>query len=169
MPTPHSDASKTTMLAKIKALLFEATPNDAAPSDSDTDGSLSAALLIQAALADGKFSTGERGVIRTILVRDHGASDDEAAALIAEAEIRVNESVQMFGFTSAVNRAFTFEQKVALIETLWEVVLADGMIESHEGALMRRLADLLHIPDRDSAHARQRVEARVESSQPSAV
>ena len=34
---------------------------------------------------------------------------------------------------------------------LWQVVLADGVIDDHESALMRRLAGLIHVEDADSA------------------
>ncbi|MEQ8665454.1 MAG: TerB family tellurite resistance protein [Rhodospirillales bacterium] len=149
------------MIGKIKSLLFDQAAAETADEDTNADGSLTAALLIQAALADGTFSDEERDVIRGILVRDHGADKAEAAELMNDVEARVRDSAQMFGFTSAVNRNFSFEQKIGLMETLWEVVLADGIIDSHESTLMRRLAGLLHVPDRDSAVARQRVQARL--------
>lgn len=149
------------MIGKIKSLLFDKQAAEDVAAEADDDGSLAAALLIQAALADGDFSSEERAVISAILIRDHGATEAEANDLIREIEINVLESVQMFGFTSAVNDKLDFDQKIALMETLWEVVLADGIIDSHESTLMRRLAGLLHVPDRDSAHARQRVQARL--------
>ena len=149
------------MIGKIKSLLFDTAAAEAVDEDANADGSLAAALLIQAALADGTFSDAERDVVRGILIRDHGATDPEAETLMTDVEARVRDSAQMFGFTSAINQSFSFEQKIGLMETLWEVVLADGVIDSHEGTLMRRLAGLLHVPDRDSAVARQRVQARL--------
>jgi len=147
------------MLSRIKSLLFESENADAVATD-DGGSDVAAALLIQAALIDGHFSDEERDAIRTILVRDHGASADEADDIMAQAEARVRESAQMFGLTSAINRAMDHDAKISLMETLWEVVLADGVVDAHEGTLMRRLAGLLHVPDRDSAMARQRVIAR---------
>lgn len=149
------------MLARIKSLLFDEAADAESASDDDSDGSLAVALMIQAALADGEFSADERGVIERVLMRDHGATEAEAEALIDTVEANVRDSVQMFGFTSAVNQALDFDRKVALMETLWEVILADGVIDSHEAVLMRRLAGLLHVPDHDSALARQRVQSRL--------
>lgn len=152
------------MLTKIKSLLFDDKPALIDDADGNDDGSVAAALLIQAALADGSFSDDERAVVSTILVRDHGANDAEAAALIDEIEEKVRHSVQMFGFTQAVNDAFDYDQKLDLMETLWEVILVDGVIDHHESSLMRRLAGLLHVPDRESGLARQRAEAKLGTS-----
>lgn len=148
------------MLATIKSLLFEDAGASSDAVARDDDGSVAAALLIQAALADGEFSDDERAVISTILVRDHGASVEESEQLIAEIEDKVRDSVQLFGFTQAVNDNFDMDKKISLMETLWEVILADGVIDHHEDNLMRRLSGLLHVPDRESGLARQRVQAR---------
>lgn len=149
------------MLARVKDLLFDGgTAEVPAAADAGADRDVVTALLIQAALADGHFSADERETVAGILVREHDADADEAAVLMDEAEAGVRESVQMFGLTSAINRSFDHDAKVALMETLWEVVLADGVVDAHEGNLMRRLAGLLHVPDRESAEARQRVVAR---------
>jgi uncharacterized tellurite resistance protein B-like protein len=63
-------------------------------------------------------------------------------------------------FTSAIKDAVPYEDRIGVIEALWEVVLADGVRDEHEDALLRLVSKLLGINDRDSALARQRVDAK---------
>ncbi len=153
------------MLSRVKNLLFgdDAAANLAEEANAGGPDVV-AALLLQAALADGHFSDDERTAVATILERDHDARPEDVADLMDEAEVRVRESVQMFGLTSAINQSMDIDAKVALMESLWEVILTDGVIDAHEGNLMRRLAGLLHVPDRSSAEARQRAASRTEKS-----
>jgi uncharacterized tellurite resistance protein B-like protein len=64
-------------------------------------------------------------------------------------------------FTRAVKDAVPYDQRLAVIEALWEVIYADGAREMHESALMRKLCGLLHLADQDCGLARQRVAARL--------
>ena len=59
----------------------------------------------------------------------------------------------------AIKAAVAYDERAGVIEALWSVVLADGARDDHEDALMRMVAPMLGISDRDSAIARQRVEA----------
>jgi uncharacterized tellurite resistance protein B-like protein len=59
-------------------------------------------------------------------------------------------------FTRSLKDAVPYEERVALIEALWRIVLADGIRDPNEDALMRQIAPLLGVADRDSALARQR-------------
>ncbi|MSO71272.1 MAG: hypothetical protein EXQ88_04575 [Alphaproteobacteria bacterium] len=60
------------------------------------------------------------------------------------------------GFSRALNRDLDHAARVSLIEALWRVVNADGYVHDYEANLMRRIAGLLHVEDRDSGSARKR-------------
>jgi uncharacterized tellurite resistance protein B-like protein len=60
-------------------------------------------------------------------------------------------------FTRAIKDAVAYEDRLAVIEALWTVVLADGQRAQEEDALLRLVSNLLGVSDRDSALARQRV------------
>ncbi len=64
-------------------------------------------------------------------------------------------------FTRAIKDAVPYEDREGVIEALWEVVLADGVRDHEEDALLRLLANLLGVNDRDSNLARQRVTTRM--------
>ncbi len=66
-------------------------------------------------------------------------------------------STQPFRFTQVINDRYSLEQRIELMEMLWEVVYADGSIDALEDTLLRRLGGLIYVPDRERGAARQRV------------
>jgi uncharacterized tellurite resistance protein B-like protein len=65
--------------------------------------------------------------------------------------------MDLYRFTSLIKRAIAHEERISVIEALWGVVLADGVRDAHEDALMRRVTDLLGLDPRESIEARKRV------------
>lgn len=122
-----------------------------------------AALLVYAATADADFDLLERERIEWLCQHRFNLDPEEVGALIADAEREVNNSVQLLRFTRTVKDGFSYEERVQLMEMLWEVVYADRRVEEHEAQLMRRIAGLIYVDDRDSGIARARVRARLES------
>jgi len=120
-----------------------------------------AALLVEAASMDSHFGPAERATIGQLLQSRFGLSGAEAADLLAEAEQAASESVQWQGFTRAVNDGFAPEERIQVIEMLWEVVYADGQLHDYEASLLRRITGLLYVSDRESGEARKRVLARL--------
>ncbi|MCC6304595.1 MAG: TerB family tellurite resistance protein [Rhodobacteraceae bacterium] len=120
-----------------------------------------AALLVRVARIDGSYEAAETRGIDDVLARRHGLGAAAAAALRARAEALEADAADTVRFTRALKEAVPYEERAALLETLWEVVLADGGRSSEEDAELRLVAGLLGIPDRDSGLARQRVEARL--------
>lgn len=119
-----------------------------------------AALLVRVARADGDFAPAEAERIDRILARRYGLSPAEALRLRAEAETLEAEAPDTVRFTRAIKDAVPYEERAGVIEALWSVVLADGVRDAEEDGLLRLVANLLGVSDRDSALARQRVEAR---------
>ncbi|MDJ0945031.1 MAG: TerB family tellurite resistance protein [Kiloniellales bacterium] len=146
------------MFARIKALLSETS--SALPEGAAEDlGALevaAAALLVEAALMDGNFDPVERGKIAQLLARRFELGPAKAETLIETAEAKVRETPQLYGFTRVVKDEFAYEDRVELIEMLWEVAYADGELHDFEASLMRRIAGLIYVSDRDSGAARKR-------------
>lgn len=116
------------------------------------------ALLVRIARSDGQYSDEETALIDRIAARRFGLSSLEAAKLRAEAEALEVDAPDTVRFTRAIKTAVPYEDRAGVLEALWSVVLADGARDDHENALMRTVAPLLGISDRDSALARQRAE-----------
>ena len=120
-----------------------------------------AALLMDAALVDGRLDAGERAAVHRLLERRFGLSDAAAAELAAAAERTAENSTQLFGFTRIVNERFTRERRVELIEMLWEVAYADGTLDPLEDAMLRQVGGLVDVPDHERGEARRRVMQRL--------
>lgn len=117
-----------------------------------------AALLVRVARSDGDYADVERDRIDRILARRHGMTPFEAARLRGDAETLEADAPDTVRFTRAIKDGVALEDRVAVLEALWAVVLADGERDEEEDGLLRLVASLLGINDRDSALARQRVE-----------
>jgi uncharacterized tellurite resistance protein B-like protein len=120
-----------------------------------------AALLVEAARLDQGFAAAERSRIEELVVERFGLAEDEAADLVGEAEQMASESVQWQGFTRAIKDGFDYDERVEIIEMLWEVAYADGELHDFEASLIRRITGLLYVADRESGEARKRVLARL--------
>lgn len=115
-----------------------------------------AALLVEAARADGVYLPEEKAMIDTMLVHLLGLDVGEARALRIAAEPLQDSAADMVRFTRVVKFALDEPQRIALMEALWRVILSDDDRDPHENALMRHLAPLLAVDDHDNAAARQR-------------
>jgi uncharacterized tellurite resistance protein B-like protein len=120
-----------------------------------------AALLVEAACADERFDPRERRVIEQLLARRFALTEAEAKRLLAAAEQARERSVQLFGFTRTLSQRLTPAERVGVVEMLWEVAYADGELDAMEDTLLRRIAGLVDVSDRERGLARQRVLARL--------
>ena len=126
----------------------------------DTDARLAlTALMVRAARTDGHYAQSEKDQIDAAMSRRYRLGTDEMAALRSEAEGLEAEAPDTIRFTRAIKDAVAYEDRLAVIEALWSVVLADGKRTREEDALLRMVASLLGVEDMDSNLARKRVEA----------
>ncbi len=115
------------------------------------------ALLVRVARSDESYDADEAALIDRIAASRYGLTPDAASTLRREAEQLESEAPDTVRFTRAIKDAVPFEARIAVIEALWQVVLADGTRDESEDALLRMVAPLLGVSDVDSAMARQRV------------
>lgn len=123
----------------------------------DADARLAlTALLVRLARADGHFDTDERTRILKIAEHRFDLDAGEAAALLRDAETLEGEAPDTVRFTRAIKDAVEYEDRVGVVEALWQVALADGERDAGEDALIRMASNFLGVSDMDSARARQR-------------
>ncbi|MBE9554982.1 MAG: TerB family tellurite resistance protein [Proteobacteria bacterium] len=116
-----------------------------------------AALLVEAAKLDGSFDGMERVHIATLLKDRFGMDGADVAELIAAADEETELAGGLYGFTKEVRVNFDHEERISMIEMLWEVAYADGSLHDFESNMLRRVAGLLYVTDRESGDARKRV------------
>ncbi|WP_455374328.1 tellurite resistance TerB family protein [Limibacillus halophilus] len=118
-----------------------------------------ASLFVKAAELDGDFGSEERSLIAKLLSGHYGMAEAEAAKLIERASHRVGASVEMYGLTRDIKNALDHGERIDLMEMLWQVAYADGVLHEYEANLMRRLAGLLYVTDQESGEARKRAQS----------
>ena len=113
-------------------------------------------LMIEAAYTDGQIDKNELNKIKLSLVNIFEEDPIEIEISLKEAVNNKNNSKSLFFYTSKINKNYSYEKKLLLIEILWEIVLSDGEIHDFESNLIRRLSGLLYISDVNSGNARKR-------------
>ena len=115
------------------------------------------ALCIEIARIDNKFTQQELELLLTILRKKYQLSTENAESLMAAADKALEESVDLWQFAQLINENFTIDEKVAVIEILWQVVFVDGKMDEHEHYLMNRLSSLLRLSHNQLIDAKLKV------------
>ena len=126
--------------------------------DEEKDLRLAAcALLLEIAYADDEFTEDERDHLEQAVRRGFGVGQIEAEQLIALAEEEREQAVDLWQFTNLIAKSYTVGQKMVLAEMMWGLVYADGMLDSHEAYLMRKINHLLGLKPGYLSEARKRM------------
>ena len=152
------------MISGLKKLLFgnDYAEESVAPG-AHTDSALhhaAAGLLVEAALLDGDYHDEEKKRIEALLGERFELDQSETTKLMAAAEEAAADRVELHTITKTVRNHFSEEERVKMIEMLWEVVYSDGDLDDFEANMMRSVTGLLYVSDRESGDARKRVLAR---------
>lgn len=116
-----------------------------------------AALLIHAATIDGTMSDIERNRLVGVIMLRFGLDETAAHELVSAATQAEHEAVDLYGFTSLLNRSLDDRGRQQIIEMMWQIAHADGRITEFEDNLIWRAADLLHVPSQARIALRLRV------------
>lgn len=150
------------MLAKIRTFFEQhLVPPDSDGEDAEHALRLAvAALLLEMTRMDYEVTVQERAAVTTA-VREHlGLTPEEAQELIHCAEAERAEATDYYQFTALINQVYTPEQKRQLVELLWRIAYADEALHRYEEHLVRKIADLLHVPHGVFIAAKHRVKPK---------
>jgi uncharacterized tellurite resistance protein B-like protein len=150
------------MLDRLSSLLSQWMEHPDQAGD-DRHGVILAAavLMVEAATMDGAVQGEERDRIRDILATRFALDEDAAESLLAEAERVDADATQLIPFTRTLKDALDDQQRIDIMEMLWEVAYADGQLHDYESNLVRRVGGLLYVADQDVGAARKRAMARL--------
>lgn len=131
----------------------------AAPVDEDHRIKVATAVLLaEVARMDGAIARREREAALRAVREKFTLTEEEAATLLGLAEEEGRQATDYYQFTSLINRHFTPEQKVRVIEQMWTIAYADADLSGYEDNLVRKIADLLYVPR--AANIAARIRAR---------
>jgi len=154
------------MLDAFRNFVAELTGGDKSPEEfGEGDYRLAAAaLLLHAASIDGEPGAAERDMLHSLLIRRFELDDAATGRLIDAATVAEQEAIDLYHFTSLLNRTLDEEGRLRLIEMMWQIAYADGRVTEFEDNLIWRAADLLGISSQDRIALRQRVAGAASSS-----
>jgi len=124
----------------------------------ETDYRLAAAaLLVHTAGIDGQISEAEHARLHDLIKQRFKLDDKAADKLLARAEEADEKAIDLYQFTTRLNRALDDQQRARIVEMMWQVVFADGKVTEFEDNLIWRAADLLHVSREQRIALRTRV------------
>ncbi|RMC34787.1 TerB family tellurite resistance protein [Paracoccus alkanivorans] len=144
------------MFRNLLTRLFNDEPHPQPLASPDAEVAI-AALLVRVARSDDHYEQAERRRIDQILARRRGLTLDEAAERRAAAEMIEAEAPDTVRFTRSIKDRIALEDRLDVIASMWETAYADTTRVSDEETMIRLVAGLLGVPDRDSALVRQKV------------
>ena len=132
------------MLGKIASLL-SGGPKEEPEQEQKRIQVATCALLLEVAHADKTLHDLEEQTIRDLLAHKFDLDEQEIAELIDYARGELEESTDLFRFAREINAQFSIDEKLQVMEAVWRIIYADGVLDRYEDALARQLSTLLRI------------------------
>ncbi len=120
-----------------------------------------ATLMVEAAHMDSSFDESERTTMTRHLAQRFALDEAGAAELVRKAEDKAKDNTELYRLSRTIKDNFDHDDRVELMQMLWEIAYADGELHSFEANMMRRLAGLVYVSDQESGEARKRAQARL--------
>lgn len=108
-----------------------------------------ASLMVEVMVIDRDTSDKELTKIKEILKSQFELKDHEIQKLLELAKQEVKDATSLYQFTRLINDHFDYQKKKKLIGSLWHVAFADNVLDKHEEAIIRRIADLVYVSHSD--------------------
>lgn len=144
------------MLDQIRAFLGNLRDEKHKKPDASNPDVAAVALFFHVIGADGVVDKVESDKLKAVIAQEYGLSGAEMHELIEAGEQADREAVDLYQFTSILNRSLEPDAKVHFIELLWNLAYADGHRHELEDHVVWRIADLMGVSSRDRVLARQR-------------
>ena len=136
------------MISSLKRFFNQSAVGSVVDSDRDTEHDVriaTCALFLEMARIDEKFTAEEMDTVLSIMKEKYGLSQEHTDALVAEADRELEESVDLWQFARLINENYSIDEKIEIIETLWQMVYVDGKMDEYEHYLMNKLKNLLRL------------------------
>jgi uncharacterized tellurite resistance protein B-like protein len=148
------------MIYKFKRL-FGATSKEIITDDLEATSyrvyQATCAILLELAYIDGEFSDIERNHIISAFKKDYDLAEEDILELMEASEKEFKESIGMWQFTNLINKNFSLEEKIQVLETVWRVAYSDGILDQHEDYLAHKVAKLLRLSHKQLIDTKLRV------------
>ncbi len=106
------------------------------------------ALLLEMSKIDDEFSAPEQKRVVSAMKEKYNLSSRDVQEIMEKSDKELEGSLDLWQFTSLINKNYSMEEKLGIIETVWGIAYADGKLDKHEDYLMHKLASLLRLTHR---------------------
>ena len=113
-------------------------------------------LLVEAATVDGQIGDDEKIKILSILVHQLNLGLTKAEEILEETILAAGDQIEIWSKTKDIRKELDYEERLNILELMWEIVLVDDVLDVFEAQLMRRVSGLLYISDVDSGNSKKR-------------
>lgn len=148
----------TSWFENLKSIVNRYEP----PDDPHALPRAAAALLLEMSVTDEGGDQVEMAIVHEAMGKAFGISPEEREDLLHEAHDARRQAVSTYDLTKDLRAGLDADQRAELVEWLWEVAFADAQLDMHEEHLVRRVADLLHVPHSEFIRRKLLVKERVE-------
>ncbi len=114
-------------------------------------------ILLEVAKSDDEFSSIEKTTLTAILKKKFKLSAEAAEELMAIADRKREESIDLWEFTHLINKNYTKEEKRKIVEAVWQVIYADEKLDKYEDHFVHKLAKLLQLKHDDLIEAKLKI------------
>ena len=105
------------------------------------------ALAYEVAVSDGEIDDSELLKIKSEILKKSEQLSLNPDEVFKTIEHHNQESVSFNDFINQINDNFLHEQKIQMIEFLWQTAYADNVLNVDEERLIRRIAGMIRIKD----------------------
>ena len=121
-------------------------------------------LLVEAASIDGDIGDDEKNKILSILVHQLKLDSLKAKEILEETISVSGEQIEIWSKTNNIRSELDYEERLKILELMWEIVLVDDVLDVFEAQLMRRVSGLLYISDLDSGNSKKRALLKIKNN-----
>ncbi len=149
------------MIESLKKFFAGPEPGDKAGGDPKRDIMVATcAIMLEMANIDDEFTRDEQNEIVSVLKSRFRLADEVAVKLMDSARAELENSVDLWSFTSMINKNYSREERIGIMRTIWEIVYTDGKLDKHEDYLAHKLSNLLRLSHKELIDAKLSVISR---------
>lgn len=147
------------MLQSLRSFLSNVNSNsvEELPLQQGDERIATAALMYHLIAIDGHVDQSEKEALREVLKKNFDIEEAELTELIDQAKQRDEEAIDLYEFTSVLKRKLDYEERLNVMDMLWKMVYADGVLHEFEDNIVWRVSELLGVSKRDRIAIRNRV------------
>ena len=120
-----------------------------------------ASLLIHTAKIDEIYTGKEREIIKKTIL-SLGIQKNQIEKILIEAENLESKSNQIIEFTKDIKQ-LNEDDKIKIVESLWEIIYSDNQSDIYESNLMRRLTGLLYLNNKVVGNIKEKIKKNIKN------